>query len=99
MKQYDQPCKDRFSETGAELFCVKYFNKLIQIFAYYFKANSSIAMEVSDTTMSEESASTASSCDVNSTFDNKSVCQVCCVKGNMILLISLVLSNSLYCLN
>ena len=56
-------------------------------------------MEVSDTTMSEESASTASSCDVNSTFDNKSVCQVCCVKGNMILLISLVLSNSLYCLN
>ena len=47
-------------------------------------------MEVSDTTMSEESTSTASSFDVNSTFDDKSVCQVCCVKGNMILLISLV---------
>ena len=52
-------------------------------------------MEVSDTTMSEESTSTASSFDVNSTFDDKSVCQVCCVKGNMIHLISLVLSNSL----
>ena len=63
------------------------------------EASSSIAMEVSDTTMSEESTSTASSFDVNSTFDDKSVCQVCCVKGNMILLISLVpmslkLSNS-----
>ena len=87
MKHY---CKDRFYETGTESFWAKHFNESIQIFAYYLEASSSIAMEVSDTTMSEESTSTASSFDVNSTFDDKSVCQVCCVKGNMILLISLV---------
>ena len=36
-------------------------------------------MEVSDSAMSEESTSTASSSNVH--FDEKSVCQVCFVKG------------------
>ena len=39
-------------------------------------------MEVSDSAMSEESTSTASSSNVP--FDEKSVCQVCFVKGNKI---------------
>ena len=47
-------------------------------------------MEVSDTTMSEESTSTASSFDVNSLFDDKAVCQVCFVKGNKLLIICYV---------
>ena len=42
-------------------------------------------MEVSDTAMSEDSTSTASSFDVNSHFDDKAVCQVCFVKGKKLL--------------
>ena len=44
-------------------------------------------MEVSDTAMSEESTSTASSFDVNNFFDDKLVCQVCFAKGNKLLII------------
>ena len=47
-------------------------------------------MEVSDSAMSEESTSTASSFDVNNFFDDKSVCQVCFVKGNKLLIICYV---------
>ena len=43
-------------------------------------------MEVSDSAMSEESTSTASSSNVP--CDDKSVCQVCFVKGNKIFAIS-----------
>ena len=45
-------------------------------------------MEVSDSAMSEESTSTASSSNVNIPFEDKSVCQVCFVKGNKIFAIS-----------
>ena len=67
------------------------FIEKIQKFAFYidhFNAISSIEMEVSDSAMSEESTSTASSSNVNIPFDDKSVCQVCFVKGNKIFAIS-----------
>ena len=58
-----------------------------------------MAMKVSDTAMSEASTSTASSFDVNNFFDDKSVCQVCFVKGNKPVMISYVPSPLIHILS